>query len=372
MSKTAKTSVPLACQNFDDFENLDAEEKMLIRSGATELVMIEEASNLVDGVKRSEIDGEWSLNLILQEIASVYKVKYLPWDIFYGFEPDNKDPCDGVKILKSVEKYRKTNAVDKLKDLTVTIIALDFGDIGGHFGAVLYDPKNKEVHLFDSMQGNEIEDWCHEKGCSTNTWQFECLLKLIFRGAAIKRSREFTEETSLQFTGGFSGTEPYSIIKWRRENPTRSLGKLAKLIDQSTESQNHFCYMWSLWAIQHHLEGMDVAESAASILSSGTDPLVVIKIYIWQLFRLRLGKLSLIDYIPVSYRRFFEVQFPGIWTNDPHRKFSTSTDFARYVIKMPSAPKNIRECLRDSLAGTLLMRESIDIDKNQIIKMCKL
>ena len=207
-------------------------------------------------------------------------------------------------------------------------------------------PSIQEV---DSMQAAEYSD-----GSQYSPF-FRQLAVHIFDVdvSSVKIPECFTDELSLQITGGFGETNPVILIK---NLVPKNLQR--KLRIQSTESQNHFCYMWSLWYLHHKMMGIDPMKSAKEILEFKMDPLVVIKRYIWFIFHQDLDGKKLIDEIPRNYRRFFDHHFRSIWTNDPMRTFQVNYDFNRYdvPIKDKPAPNTINDCLAASVRKVTITR----------------
>ena len=212
-------------------------------------------------------------------------------------------------------------------------------DTSGHYAAFFWEAKIDTVTVFDSMQ--------YYDGGSSYTPFFRQLAVHIF-GVKIQNANApecFKEELSLQITGGFTAGEPLMIMKSQRP---LDVEEKTLLHIQSTESQNHFCYMWSLWYLHHKMMGMDPIRSAEEIWRNKVDPLIVIKKYIWAVFHLQLEDRRLVDQIDRRYRKFFNKHFPGIWTNDIGRTLEINFDFQTYTIPMKTC-KTINECLAESL-----------------------
>lgn len=362
-------SLPLGCQGIKPYNTYwSTEDEDLIINNAADLVMIENASEIM----RTVMMDKDSIELILKTIAAQYSVSYMPSESFFNEFVDDTCVINGEKLRKKAKEYKKELDSRPKNKVCIGIIAIDLGKIGGHYAAIIYNPKFHEVVLFDSMQ----TDVCG----SPHTWQFECIINLIFDDSAkkIKITRttkflkDFTKELSLQKTGGFINEDnlPYSLTL---DDNVSSEDK-AIIMSQSTENQNHFCYMWAIWFIQHYLKGKDVVDSAKDLFKRNIDPLVAIKVYIWQIFNMKLiaedgGEINLRGLIPKKLQDYFDKHFLSIWTNDPKRSFSISTNFRRYDIPRPKAPANIESCLISSLnPGNLKLVENL-ATKN-ILEFC--
>ena len=160
-----------------------------------------------------------------------------------------------------------------------------------------------------------------------------------------KFSSEFNIESAystyiLQATGGFeSYTSPilYSIDKPGKKK------FLKELNIQHVDSQNHFCYIWSIWFIQIYLRGGEqlYLDISNKLKIHKIIPLVVIKKYILSFIKL-LGN--------IDYPDFFYKRFPLIWSN---YKKPLENDYHLYSFSYSEA-KEISDCLNKSLTNLRL------------------
>lgn len=333
----ARVDIPLECQDKSfDRAGLDDGQKDLIRTGALDVVLIENAAELI---RRVMMRGN-NIEKILTAVSKTKGCIMIPAQTF----PEWMDVRLGLESVEGQNKYQNKYNLRVMQTKTIveqlkknhkygclfSIFALDLGGgAGGHWGGFYYDIQSHKLEIFDSMQVDE-------EG-SFYTSFFRQLGTHIF-GVAFKDinfSSDFSFETSLQRTGGFLDDDA-SITE-----------------SQSTESQNHFCYMWSIWFIHHKIAGIDIFDSAEEIFKNHVDPLVVIKRYMWALIHLDLDGEVLVDQIPRKYRTFFDRNFLAIWTNDPERSFESEGKFNRYRIPEPIA-KTVDECLTESLRSEKL------------------
>lgn len=169
---------------------------------------------------------------------------------------------------------------------------------------------------------------------------FTKLARDIFGINDIVFDSRFDERTSLQLTGGFSSNPPLMLLL--NDSPVLTEEEKESIMLQSTESQNHFCYMWSIWSLHLRMIGQDPYNIAQFIYGYRIDPLTVIKRYIWSLFNYK--DLKLIDQIQIKYRAFFEYHWPAIWSNDPLRFLVKNTVFRRYTVPLDTC-QDLNECI---------------------------
>lgn len=355
--------IPLELQT-NHFGKLDTMQKNLIcKHNSLDVVLIENANEIFrvfmqEGYKNNNL--EILLELISKEKknsiylpSATFKInvnKNSKW--FFSRTKENKE------ILKQYIKDCNTFA-KKINNSSIiyTTIGLDLGE-GGHYGSIICDIKKRKVIVFDSMTGG------YGEGYNTSGVEniFKKLAIQIFLGDKEYNgiqylnniSEEFTIESVftsyiLQATGGF---ETYiSPILYSIDKPGKK--KFVKEINiQHVDSQNHFCYIWSIWFIHIYLRGgfKLYQEIIGKLQHNNTIPLIIIKKYI-------LSFISLIGNI--DYPNFFYTNFSRIWSN--HEK-PLENDFHLYSFSY-SKGKNISDCLKKSLDKLSLIE--INSSKNQ-------
>lgn len=377
---SSRVDVPLEYQDAS-FGELDDEQKYAIKKDALDLVLLENASELARLVMMEAGDGK-HIERVLAAISKSNGCMTIPSQTFPIWmdpktsrkESSNPKDSEDDEILvyddseytklkdakqiytfkvKSIQKQVELLKRNNKKGCIFSVFALDLGkylenDLGGHYAAFYYDIETKEVDVFDSMQQSD-------KG-SVYTPFFRQLGAHIFNVSISKsnitKTKCFNKELSLQFTGGFS-SNPSVMVDTSEKRLTITDKKNLNI--QSTESQNHFCYIWSIWFIHLKLRGFDVCRVAKELREKKVDPLVVIKRYMWALFHLNLDGTFLINEIPTKHRKFFNHNFLAVWTNDPERIFKLNHTFNRYAIPGQKA-KTIDECLAISLRSEKLTR----------------
>jgi hypothetical protein len=346
--KEARLDLPLECQDPSDFEGLDLEQRSFLDNGALDLVLIENAAELT----RRVMMEKGNLEKILKLFSKTYDgCSVLPSETFpiYTENGNEKWQNTGTKeeyqnLVKEMRKKYLSLAKKQNVDCVYAVFSLlvevdednEDNEGGGHYGSFYINTKFPDrAYIFDSMQNSA-------KG-SHYTIFFSQLAKDIFGVQKVVFDRNFTPETSLQLTGGFSNNPPLMLLY--EDDPHHILTEEDKydVKIQATESQNHFCYMWSIWSLHLRMIGEDPFKIAQTISSRKIDPLVVIKRYIWSLFNYK--DLRLIDQIPGKYRNFFEYHWSAIWSNDPIRAFVPNTFFRRYKIPLDSC-QDLTQCLK--------------------------
>jgi hypothetical protein len=326
-----------------DFGNIDNDQKRLICDlNALDLVLIENAGDILN---RTDILNEANLfrilNLIKDETCNT-RCESFPYILF----PENKKSDEYKQALYKFSEYIKLST----KPIIFTLLAIDMGYHGGHFAAIIINVEKKTVDLFDSMQ---IDYHSY----------FTKYFKVFIESAGYKVNIPdcISKELSLQYTGGFIFNNPLwydkyveSIENMNRKDAMNAKAYIKKnqkdILIQSTESQNHFCYMWAVWYINIKLLNIEL-DKALLILNS-IDPLIIIKRYIWYVFKYT----GLIDHL--IFRKFFERHFPCYWKSG----FKDGMFYVdgRYSIKMKAdIPKSMRQCLEWSIESDECVKDNI-------------
>ncbi len=207
--------------------------------------------------------------------------------------------------VKSNKKYVKK----PLKVGDFGIIHNHDGKSDSHFGAFIVDAKG--VRIYDSM-------------CSPAN------VEVFARGL----SRKFTTNAEITFyvrtrpfqeTGGFYGylsERDRAILDTLPEKEAKKF-ELSRL-NESEESQNHFCYMWSLYNLVLHFSGKDPDGDYGN-------PLVLIKKFIY----------SLIANKNIQKKELFNKWFLTYWKTETPYNHKPKTLLAS--IPKPKVTENIVE-----------------------------
>lgn len=343
------SNVPLELQK-SDFGQLDEmQNKMICKLNALDLVLLENANELFRMLMQEGDDNdnlEKALNLVKNKNS---RGIYLPSRTF-DIKMNSKD--NWVFDQKNTNKRLLHEYIcecshlikNKVKNDSIiyTIIGLDLGE-GGHYGALVCDVKLREIHIFDSMSG------AFDGQVYTAATQsiFKSVAKKIFIGDdsytgilnpdldGFKFKNVYTKYI-LQPTGGFE--DFVAPILSKLDNP-KNKKAMNDINLQHTESQNHFCYMWSIWFCHIYLkDGIKLYKKIINKFEKNEVlTLVVIKKYI-------LGIIQFLD-DEVEQKNFFYKRFPQIWSNheDPWKN-----NFGLYEISW-CKPKTIEDCLNDSI-----------------------
>jgi hypothetical protein len=369
----AKEKIPQA--NILDYpiDELDQGEEELIGHGAYDLILLENASEIFRSAMM-ELDNRY-IERILEDVVTTAdrskKCIAISSETFDYYMPTKltKDPTISTKELKEkfeakVDTYRamvKAILGKKPDTCIVSVVALDLAESGGHYAALYYE--NPRVLIFDSMQG----DTTNVIGSSYTPF-FKYLAHQIFgESTLVVKPDCIGEKMSLQLTGGFLEGDPYILSLYKKTDNATKL----RLAAESTESQNHFCYMWAIYSIHLRLSGRTPEQLAKYAYDKMIDPLVIIKKYIWGLVRLEKLKKGM-----GSDAAFYERHFPFVWSNAVGKnmddKERLSLDFKRYRIDMSSVDKakNLDELLNATLeipTLTLESKTSVPSDLEKVI-----
>ena len=343
----------------DQFGEIDQDEINLICNGAYDLLLLENASEVF---RQTMMEGE-VLEYVLNEIVGHSSTcltltagtfpYYVPPE--FEMEEEAEEAYIGQEALdgynEAVIEYKKINnnnlkTIDKNRICAVAIVSVDLKELttqkefGGHYAALIY--RDGIVSIFDSMQSAGYEG-------SLYTPFFKRLVLDIFNpNVDVQVPECIMDNQSLQRSGGFLGVVPYES-----RNYSLSPWEENELMIQSTESQNHFCYMWAIWYINLKLNNINVQNIIDNLTEN---PLIVIKSYIWNLVHL----LGLND--QMEYYDFFKKHFPAIWIQE-----SGPLDFKRYNLTFEKAT-DINDALQISFNGRVTKRKVKNIPVPKAIK----
>jgi len=314
-------NIPLEIQLPKYFGKLDEEQKDLIcNKEALDLVLIENANEIYrqlvmrdNFISAGGIVG--FIETILLNISSEYKsIKVLDIMYFeYSYDKPHFNNKSITKLKQLLKKYSKC----------FVMIAVDLGEAGGHYISVLKN--NNNIDVFDSMTPNGIYSKQFINELNNNSQLIECL----------------NIDYMLQETGGFPGELP---IKYSNKKGYK------KFINQFTESQNHFCYMWNIWFLHLNLLGYNISEIVNKIKEY--DSIHIIKQYMWNLL-IYTGYIADIKemYSELDLSNFFIEHFQYVWTVDT-KSTSNKLQFIKLCNKNIDTHielKTFKECFDKSL-----------------------
>lgn len=357
---------------FEDFD--DMQRKLICKYSALDLLLLENANELF---RRFMLEGEEdNIEKLLEKFKEENSNSlFLRSDTveIKQVEPEGQGSYWVIKETKTNDKTIKkyiTDTVKKIKESDInseSVIYTIFGlnlVAGGHYGSIVCDLKLMKVFIFDSMSGEseygEIISGSHEifieiaklifnnervKKAIMNklkSIKLDRLIKSIFKKRMEKlKSINFKFEPVkigyiLQSTGGFEDFISPDLESIEDKELQMEINI------QHSESQNHFCYIWSCLFCNIYLRGkMQLLNKFLLILSSlKIIPLTVIKTYI-------LGFVPLLENetTSIEYKEFFYKHFPRIWSN--HENIATM-DYKLYELKYEKS-ENIKSVLDNVL-----------------------
>jgi len=263
--RALNSNVPLELQKSDFGELDEMQNNMICNLNALDLVLLENANELFRILMQ---EGEYNDNIekVMKMITTENKNSiYLPSRTF-----DIKQNLNDTWVFDQKSENKRMlqdyicecrNIISKKvnKDSIIfTIIGLDLGE-GGHYGAILCDIKLETIYIFDSMSGDYDETYY----TSATQKIFANVAKKIFIGDHAYsnilntydinfRVKNVRNKYILQPTGGF---EDFIAPPLEKLNNPKNKKLLNKINLQHTESQNHFCYIWSIWFCHIYLRG---------------------------------------------------------------------------------------------------------------------
>ena len=392
------STTPLEISHPDEFEEFDDMQKNLIcEYGALDLILLENANELFRRfmLESEENNIENLLELFQQENPNSLSLRSDTIEI----KQVESEEEESYWIIKDTKKNKSTitryitDAVNKIKkaelnseSVIYTIFGLDLV-AGGHYGAFVCDLKLMKVFVFDSMSGDyangTITSGTHDiftevaKTIFDNkrvkdaiisklqsSLKLDRLIKTIFKNKIDKlKNHQFKYEQVkisyiLQPTGGFE-----DFIAPDLEDIENKDFQMEVNI-QHSESQNHFCYIWSSFFCNIYLRGkMQLFRQLLMILESlEVIPLVVIKKYIMGFVPLLENENN-----KMSHRDFYEKHFPRIWSN--HENIG-SLNYNLYEFESKES-KNIKDLLSNILKDDFKInkiQKSSDKKIKQVIK----
>ena len=352
------TNYPLELIDPLSYGYLDeAQRQIIFEHDALDLVLIENAN---ETFRQFMMDGNNNnIERIMEKIRCENENSvFLRSDTIDINEDDGIWSIDESKSnSKTMKKYIQ-DAIRKMKKnkinsstIIYTIFGLNLGE-GGHYGALICDLKRNAIRVFDSMSGLYSDRaYILESGTQA------CFIQLgndIFNDPGIltllreKTGKKYKfsckavkNSCMLQPTGGFEELISPDLEKIADEDLKM------KINIQHTDSQNHFCYIWSILFIQIYLRGklklfktfMDDIRSKEII------PLTVVKQYI-------LGLLNILNNGDLEHVLFFYKHFPRLWSN---HESPLDMDFKLYGFNFKSA-RTMYTCLDHVLKMNIKLR----------------
>ena len=350
--------------------NLDEGEIDLIcKYNALDLVLIEEANELFRKCMVDEFLGEEKTTLVehvYTQMCGHYNKFCLPMTQFRVNNNDMKSVLKNNKnILKQYKEYIKDLQEDNLFGMIDFNLYDSTGELGGHF--ICFYKTKDEIILFNSMSDDD------EKGDSLYLTGLKYILNEVFPETSEGRPkgslREFpnvkkynrlvNKDYYLQETGGFIDNIPRNLLL---TSGIRKLKDIPRhIVIQSTESQNHFCYMWCLWFVNFicvHKGGntfdyfnKKYMEITNDLLINNIDPLIVIKRYILNIinmYPIHFDSSFVEKYqekynitLSSEFTEFFNQHFPLVWKHRTDRIYE-KLDVSKALEEEKGVRKSVR------------------------------
>jgi len=356
-------------ETFPEIEEFDEvqEELMSPSVGARQLIIIENASNIVswttkvgdffekvlkkivvDNSNTYEFLGSYAFPFkfsLKKSMIKEYKQKKIEFigDFQYEIYGDRAENVHEYERIISEIKGKKQAYPGKNFVAHIGVL-LDEENMG-HYGIIF--TVGDDVFMFDSMQEYDAK---RKQSSSVYSIFFDQVGRDIFQVQKVKTFPGLC----LQRTGGFVDEQE------AKESKEEYLKR-----QQNTESQNHFCYFWSIWYFHLTLVYGNPEKALAKIKSDKTDPLVVIKKYVWSILHTMFPSIPslqkfILDNVKTSsgksiskktanfLTKFFMVHFRYIWDD------CDTGNFREYAIIDCNLDKirgfqNVNECVGYSL-----------------------
>lgn len=279
-------------------ELFDDEQRGIMKcTGALDMILIENASEIF----RQIMMGPGVIEDIMNKLFGD-KCQVLESATFDFWSADPRD-IPREESNAQMRTYKATMPRSNRKRYQAIIVGASMGYYGGHYASFLYDTRTKDVSVFDSMNPH-----------SAYATFFADAANILFNPKRVLFPEDMTMAQSVQLTGGFPENPPLAAFDASRSGewgllPVSWKRAIAAL---STESQNHFCYMWSIWSLHHRVTKRSIMDSIVRMELGGTDPLVGIKKYIWAMLHIT----GTFDLIPKGLRPMFNKWWNKVYYNN--------------------------------------------------------
>jgi hypothetical protein len=317
-------NVPLECQGIGEF---DGEQLAILAcTGSADLVLIENAADVIRDVlmerdKPEPVIFERMLDAISKSAkCGCVAIRSQTFPLWMRHPErltrEDHEPGAWAEYMELMAAYRndvvKALAKKPKPKCLITINAVELHS-AGHYASFYYDVETDSVRVFDSMQS-------HPETGSAYTPFFFQLAEDAFGTTNVSMTEHLGFEESPQITGGFSGLIPLMALE--NYDVWQTMSQFEQWLHQitSTESQNHFCYMWAIWSLHVRVAIKDstLEDVIMRMMSTGIEPLIVIKRYIWGIFTCPQFKW-LYDEIPMDRLDFVEKNWDSFWGSDKRR-----------------------------------------------------
>lgn len=284
-------------------DDLDLEEcRLILDHNAYPLILIEKATDIYRCAFQN-LDKDYFYTLLYELMPR--RVGVLPTETF-SFDYSGRRILhrhkDAIQLLKNeIERLERSR-----KSTIVGTFGIDLDEAGGHYSAYIYNVETQKVFMFDPM------------GNSAYINNFKQLARKIFGRVEID-IRECQSDLIFQPTGGFTGNDPSDLQRlpaWDLFSENQKW----EYINQHAESQDHFCYMWSIWFIDAYVNHRvrKINQIRKKIIDSDRNlmPVMYIKAYIlYVLHKTDTGRMIIDDMIKKYNYDFFQNFFTKVWHN---------------------------------------------------------
>lgn len=278
------------------FESLDDEDQQIVCRGGLPFILIEDASEIFRETVQTGTNLEKMLDFVFSEFPDV---GFVP-SITFNFAT-HKTNISNVKWL--IEQMITSGEYQYI----VGIHSLDLesnGAEGGHYAMFLADLNYQIVYYFDSMQTSQTQSVFSDKFQSV-------ALRLFPRFKPKLINCQLEKWYSFQATGGFLVEQEYDETDEEFE-----------IRQMSTERQNHFCYIWSIFFLHHIVSNIKtqtpydtISQLMKKFYKENYNPIFIIKRYAYLLFLCVGLEQQLSEYNSL----FFITHFPNVWMYFPRK-----------------------------------------------------
>lgn len=241
---------------------IDTNTRILLEQGMYDLALIDHGSGPTDRIKRIMM-APGVFDKALREI-----VNQRP-----GFQVLKSDWFDHQRTSlyqTQVQIYQRANIPRETQTTTYLMFqGVDLGKLGGHYAAYYITPTTVTVH--DSMITSE--------GNGAYTPFFLKLGQDLFPNHRVEAEVVGRDEIGLQPTGGFLWLLPSFMKHVALKDPFTT-----QLLQTSNiESQDHFCWSWSLLYLHSRVVGQSLVPLRQRLKRTGFPQVAIIKMYTWLL-----------------------------------------------------------------------------------------
>ena len=324
---TTSLNTPLETIAPDVFDPLDKEQEYAIEHGMTNVVLTENANDIVRSFLNNDIPYKYRPKIGRRKPTNMLDI-ILFKDIIKASGRKGLRGIPNVAIeFRNINEFAGHFSFLKrpTKDShAIGILGLDLKELGetdeygGHYCAYIIDLEAKVIGYFDPMCDSVYSD--PDEEISFPHYLRSMLNKVLgdkeSKKYNIEQEMKFSKLECAQSTGGFNNSPPQFVEYYRELYKDKET--MEDIREFGVDSQNHFCYMWSLFYLYINFvyeddESNNYLQSIGNGISDLTlIPLALIKLFIHYIIMRNIDMFNVFELgsIPNDYiQKFYNTHF---------------------------------------------------------------